>query len=200
MTHGRSFLHSEYLRPSSLTFRCPHNSSNGTPQQTPPTPKHPIRPFLSTTLRCGGGRFVSQCRAPARVVCWLSPGRDASERLSACRGERESGPLLPHSGLEPAVPGAAMGCEAPGALRPPPAGSVPAVLPPTPQRAPPRAAGGTEIHRDLGLRDRTLSSWHNFGEYPHCWRGTVPFTTSLCAHTCKTAMLRSGMAFPKTLR
>ena len=95
MTHGRSFLHSEYLRPSSLTFRCPHNSSNGTPQQTPPTPKHPIRPFLSTTLRCGGGRFVSQCRAPARVVCWLSPGRDASERLSACRGERESGPCCP---------------------------------------------------------------------------------------------------------
>lgn len=89
MTHGRSFLHSEYLLQPSLTFRCPHNSSYGTPWQTPPLQSTPFAPSPAPPCGAVGGGLCLP-RAPARAVCWFSPGCENGFRRAV--GERGSGP------------------------------------------------------------------------------------------------------------
>lgn len=89
MTHGRSFLHSEYLLPPSLTFRCPHNSSNGTPWQTPPykTAPSPVAP-------CGavGGGLCLNAALPLGLSAGFHLGATRLNGFRRTMGEKGSGP------------------------------------------------------------------------------------------------------------
>lgn len=180
-------------------------------RQSPPTPQKKTNPTtpLPITLRCSRGRSVSLSATVTLV--WAGGCHPGATPLVffgvvGVRGKARGGPLavcaalLPWPGLEPSAMGQR---RAPQRGRP---GRARVLCWRPLGRNPPGAAG--RPRNALIIHRRPWAEWMGPSPLPQFCRGspllkglgwTLPFSTSLYAHTCKTAVLWAGIAFPKTL-